>query len=83
LQRRRLAGFLLQETGGERGAYIAVEGAILAGLATDATDGFIYIRHEFHEQIAACEAEIRRAESQGVCGAIVSVLGQPFYQCIN
>jgi NADH:ubiquinone oxidoreductase subunit F (NADH-binding)/NADH:ubiquinone oxidoreductase subunit E len=58
--------------------HLVVEGAILAGLATDATEGFIYIRHEFHEQIAACEAEIRRAESQGVCGAIAPVLGRPF-----
>jgi NADH:ubiquinone oxidoreductase subunit F (NADH-binding)/NADH:ubiquinone oxidoreductase subunit E len=58
--------------------HLVVEGAILAGLATDATEGFIYIRHEFHEQIAACEAEIRRAETQGVCGAIAPALGRPF-----
>jgi NADH:ubiquinone oxidoreductase subunit F (NADH-binding)/NADH:ubiquinone oxidoreductase subunit E len=58
--------------------HLVVEGAILAGLVTDATEGFIYIRHEFPEQIAACEAEIRRAESQGVCGAVAPVLGRPF-----
>jgi formate dehydrogenase beta subunit len=58
--------------------HLVVEGVILAGLVTGATEGFIFIRHEYHEQIAACEAEIRRAESIGVCGAIASVLGRPF-----
>ena len=31
-----------------------IEGVILAGLITEATEGFIYIRHEYHEQIEAC-----------------------------
>ncbi len=58
--------------------HLIVEGLILAGLVTGATEGYIYIRHEYQEQIAACEAEIRRAESKGLCGAIAPVLGRPF-----
>src|SRR5208283_2497682 len=37
-----------------------------------------YIRHEYTEQIAACRAEIRRAEQLGLCGTNASVLGRPF-----
>lgn len=58
--------------------HLVVESVILAGLVTEASEGFIFIRHEYHEQIAACEAEIRRAESMGVCGAFAPVLGKSF-----
>ncbi len=51
---------------------------ILAGLITEASQGFIYIRHEYTEQIAACRAEIRRAEEQGLCGRDASALGRSF-----
>lgn len=55
-----------------------LEGVILAGLITEATQGFIYIRHEYAEQIEACWAEIRRAESLGFCGENAAVLGRTF-----
>ena len=58
--------------------HLIVEGVILAGLITEATQGFIYIRHEYAEQIAACRAEILRAEELGLCGRNASVLGRPF-----
>lgn len=58
--------------------HLIIEGLILAGLVTGATEGFIYIRHEYPEQIAACKAEIRRAESMGLCGTIAPLLGRPF-----
>lgn len=58
--------------------HLIVEAVILAGLVTAATQGFIYIRHEYTEQIEACRAEIQRAESLGVCGPNASVLGRPF-----
>jgi len=58
--------------------HLIVEGVILAGLITDATQGFIYIRHEYGEQIAACREEIRRAEEMGVCGHHASALGRSF-----
>ena len=58
--------------------HLIIEGLILAGLVTGATEGFIYIRHEYPEQIAACKAEIRRAESMGLCGTDAPFLGRPF-----
>lgn len=51
---------------------------ILAGLITSATQGFIYIRHEYTEQIDACRAEIKRAEQLGLCGRDASALGRSF-----
>ena len=43
--------------------HLVVEGVIIAGLITGATAGYIYIRHEYPEQIAAVRAEIARAEA--------------------
>src|SRR5439155_2097015 len=40
--------------------WTVLEGVILAGLITEASEGFIYIRHEYPEQIAACRREIKR-----------------------
>ena len=61
-----------------RSPHLIVEGVILAGLITEASEGFIYIRHEYHEQIEACRAEIERAEKLGICGRTASALGRPF-----
>jgi NADH:ubiquinone oxidoreductase subunit F (NADH-binding)/NADH:ubiquinone oxidoreductase subunit E len=61
-----------------RAPHTIIEGVILAGLITEASQGFIYIRHEYAEQIAACEAEIRRAEALGFCGTNATALGRPF-----
>jgi NADH:ubiquinone oxidoreductase subunit F (NADH-binding) len=58
--------------------HLVIEGVIIAGLITEATQGFIYIRHEYAEQIAACRAEIRRAEQLGLCGRDAFALGRPF-----
>ena len=58
--------------------HVVVEGVIIAGLLTEATQGFIYIRHEYPEQIAACRAAIARAERLGVCGPAAALLGRPF-----
>jgi NADH:ubiquinone oxidoreductase subunit F (NADH-binding)/NADH:ubiquinone oxidoreductase subunit E len=58
--------------------HVVVEGVIISGLITGATQGFIYIRHEYTEQIEACRAEIRRAEQQGLCGRDASALGRSF-----
>jgi len=58
--------------------HLIVEGVIIAGLITGATQGFIYIRHEYTEQIEACRAEIRRAEQLGLCGRDASALGRSF-----
>src|SRR5262249_7802730 len=48
--------------------HLVIEGVILAGLMTNATAGYIYIRHEYHEQIEACRHEIERANRLGACG---------------
>ena len=61
-----------------RTPHLIVEGVILAGLITEATEGFIFIRHEYPEQIAACRAEIERAEQMGFCGSNAPLLGKPF-----
>jgi len=58
--------------------HTVVEGVIIAGIITGATQGFIYIRHEYTEQIEACRAEIRRAEQLGLCGRDASALGRSF-----
>jgi len=51
-----------------RTPYLVLEGVILAGLLLRARRGYIYIRHEYEEQIAAMRAEIERARQLGVCG---------------
>ncbi len=48
--------------------YLTIEGMIVAALVVGATRGWIYIRHEYPEQIAACRREIARAVSVGACG---------------
>jgi len=58
--------------------HLVVEGVILAGLMTGATAGYIYVRHEFHEQIAALRAEIARAEEMGACGPNIFESGRNF-----
>jgi NADH:ubiquinone oxidoreductase subunit F (NADH-binding)/NADH:ubiquinone oxidoreductase subunit E len=58
--------------------YLIVEAVILAGLLTEATQGFIYIRHEYAEQIEACRKEIERVEQLGFCGMDAKELGRPF-----
>ena len=61
-----------------RTPHLVIEGVILAALVTGATEGFIFIRHEYPEQIEACRKEIARAEELGVCGPNALLLGRPF-----
>jgi NADH:ubiquinone oxidoreductase subunit F (NADH-binding)/NADH:ubiquinone oxidoreductase subunit E len=42
--------------------HTVVEGMLLAGLLTGARRGFVYIRHEYHEQVETVERAIREAE---------------------
>ncbi len=51
-----------------RTPYLVLEGVILAGLLLRAKRGYIYIRHEYEEQIAAMRSEIEAARTLGVCG---------------
>jgi NADH:ubiquinone oxidoreductase subunit F (NADH-binding) len=59
-----------------RAPHLIVEAVILASLITEATQGFIYIRHEYAEQIEACRAEIRRAEQLELCGSNAMLIGR-------
>jgi len=53
--------------------YCLIEGMIIAGIATGATIGHIYVRSEYPHAIAALETAIERARDTGWLGA--SVLG--------
>ena len=52
-----------------RTPYLVLEGVLLAGIVLGATQGYIYIRHEYEECIAAVREEISRAREERVCGA--------------
>jgi formate dehydrogenase beta subunit len=56
-----------------RTPHLLVEGMILAGVVAGATRGWIYVRHEFEEEIEVVEEAIKAAYSAGVCGA--NILG--------
>jgi NADH:ubiquinone oxidoreductase subunit F (NADH-binding)/NADH:ubiquinone oxidoreductase subunit E len=58
--------------------HLLVEGITLAGLITGAKEGWIYIRHEYHEEAEAMRAAIREAQSQGLCGENVLGSGMTF-----
>jgi NADH:ubiquinone oxidoreductase subunit F (NADH-binding) len=59
-----------------RTPHLVLEGVILGGLLLGATRGYIYIRHEYEEQIAAMEREIEVARKLRVCGD--NILGSGF-----
>ncbi len=54
--------------------FTLIEGMIIAGLATDATKGFVYIRSEYPVAIRVMQAACDLARDAGLLGA--SVLGQ-------
>jgi NADH:ubiquinone oxidoreductase subunit F (NADH-binding)/NADH:ubiquinone oxidoreductase subunit E len=51
-----------------RAPYLVIEGMVLAGLVTGATRGWVYIRHEFEEEIEAVDQALEQAQQQGVLG---------------
>ena len=61
-----------------RAPHLIVEGMVLGALVVGAQRGYVYIRHEYPDQIHAVEAEILRARSLGVVGPDVLGTGQPF-----
>ena len=61
-----------------RTPYLVLEGMVLAGLVTGATKGFVYVRHEYEEEIEAVEAAIAAARAEGVCGDNVLGSSLPF-----
>jgi NADH:ubiquinone oxidoreductase subunit F (NADH-binding) len=58
--------------------YLLVEAMAIAGLVCGAEKGYIYIRHEYHDQIEILEQEIARAGTMGVIGNNVLGSGKRF-----
>ena len=56
--------------------FCLIEGMAIAGIATGATKGYIYIRSEYPHAIAAMREAVNRARRYGLLGA--QVLGSPF-----
>jgi NADH:ubiquinone oxidoreductase subunit F (NADH-binding) len=61
-----------------RTPHLVLEGVILAGLLLNAKHGYIYIRHEYEEQIEIMRREIARAEQMRVCGKDILGSGVDF-----
>jgi NADH:ubiquinone oxidoreductase subunit F (NADH-binding)/NADH:ubiquinone oxidoreductase subunit E len=55
---------------------LVVEGLILACLLTGAARGYVFIRHEYAEQIRAVQRAIEAAVREGVCGPDVLGTGR-------
>ena len=53
--------------------FCLIEGMVIAGLATGATKGFVYLRSEYPDAIAVMQRAVELARNAGVLGA--SVLG--------
>lgn len=58
--------------------YVLIEGMAIAGLAVDATQGYIYVRSEYPHAIAALEEAIARARDAGWLGADIHGSGRAF-----
>jgi formate dehydrogenase iron-sulfur subunit len=48
--------------------YMLIEGMVIAGIATGATQGYLYVRSEYPHAIATLNEAIRRAEGEGWLG---------------
>ncbi len=53
--------------------FLLIEGMIIAGWATGASDGFIYIRSEYPDAIEAIRAAIATCEARGWLSAVTTV----------
>ena len=58
--------------------HLVIEGMIVAALVTGARRGFIYIRHEYFEQIRRLEEAIADAVRSGACGSNIFGSGREF-----
>ncbi len=55
--------------------FVLIEGMAIAGIATGATKGYVYIRSEYPHAVAAMRAAVEAARKAGVLGP--TVLGSP------
>lgn len=58
--------------------YLVIEAMTIAGLVTGADTGYIYCRHEYHEQIHILREELARARILGLVGDNVLGTGKKF-----
>jgi formate dehydrogenase iron-sulfur subunit len=58
--------------------FLLIEGMAIAGLATGATSGFVYVRSEYPHAIATLRAAVAAARAAGVLGADVLGSGRAF-----
>ena len=58
--------------------FVLIEGMTIAGLATGATRGYVYVRWEYPDAIASLNAAIAVAEAAGYLGANVLGSGKSF-----
>ncbi|ARP91804.1 formate dehydrogenase [Bordetella genomosp. 9] len=58
--------------------YVLIEGMVIAGLAVNATQGYIYVRAEYPHAIAALREAIARAQRAGWLGADILGSGRRF-----
>src|SRR5260370_34391743 len=61
-----------------RAPYLMIEGMVLAGLVTGATQGYVYIRHEYDDEIEAVEEALAQARKAGICGENILGSGRSF-----
>ncbi|MFO1143565.1 MAG: NADH-ubiquinone oxidoreductase-F iron-sulfur binding region domain-containing protein [Amaricoccus sp.] len=52
--------------------FCLIEGMVIAGIATGATRGYVYVRSEYPHAIAALEAAIEQATAGGMLGARIA-----------
>jgi NADH:ubiquinone oxidoreductase subunit F (NADH-binding) len=57
---------------------LVIEGMVIAALLLQAKHGYIYIRHEYHDQIDAVKEALEFAHGRGVIGASALGTGLPF-----
>lgn len=58
--------------------HLTIEGMILAGLTVGASQGWIYLRHEYHEQADAIRRSIEEARRLGALGPNIFASGRSF-----
>jgi len=58
--------------------FMLIEGMAIAGLATGATQGYVYVRSEYPHAVATLTEAVQRARAAGVLGADVLGSGRAF-----
>ena len=58
--------------------HLVIEGMVLAGLTIGATQGIVYLRHEYSPERLVLEQELETARQRGILGDNAAGSGQPF-----